>query len=185
MNVNDLKKTGVIIEYNNEPYQVVLSQHSKTARGQSFIRTKIKNLVNGQVLEKTFSQGDKIKQADIEKAKASFLYKENNKFFFMNNENYEQFFLEEKLLTNKKNFLKDGISVDILIFNKEAVAIDLPKKINLKVIEAPPGIKGDSATSPSKTIILETGLKINAPIFIKVGDVVRVNTETGQYVERV
>lgn len=185
MDVNELKKTGIIINFDNSPYQVIFSQHSKTARGRSFIRTKIKNLITGQILEKTFSSSDKIEKADIEKTKANFLYHEDDKFFFMNNENYEQFFLNKKILSNQEIFLKEGTEVEVLIFNQNPVNIELPKKINLKVIEAPPSIKGNSSTSPSKTVILETGVKINTPIFIKKGDIIKINTTTGEYVERV
>lgn len=185
MDINDLKKTGVVINFNNEPYQVIYSQHSKTARGQAFVRTKLKNLITGQVLEKTFNASDKIRKTDIEKSKANYLYTQEDKFFFMDASSYEQFFLNRSLLSGKEKFLKQGIEVKVLIFNKNPVNIELPKKIELKVIEAPPNIKGDSATTPTKTVILETGIKLNVPIFIKKGDIVRINTETEEYVERV
>lgn len=184
MHINDLKKMGTIINLNNEPYSVIFSQHSKTARGQAFIRTKLKNLITGQVLEKTFNASDKIIEADIEKSKANYLYKESDKLFFMDADTYEQFFLSHTFLIDKEKFLKQGEEVRVLIFNKNPVNIELPKKVNLIVIEAPPSIKGDSATAPTKTIILETGTKINAPIFIKKGDTVIVNTDTGEYVSR-
>jgi elongation factor P len=185
MDINDLKKTGVIIDFNNEPYQIIFSQHSKTARGRAFVRTKMKNLLNGQILEKTFNSSDKIKGSSVDKSKACFLYQKENHFFFMDNHTYEQFFLDKKSLSGQEKFLKEGLEVDVILYNKKPINIELPKKIDLKVIEAPPGIKGDSATSPSKTIVLETGLKINAPIFIKENDLVRINTNTGEYVERV
>jgi len=185
MQVNDLKKTGIVITLNNEPYQVIFSQHSKTARGQSFVRTKLKNLSTGQVLEKTFNASDKVEQANIEKIKANFLYIEEGKIFFMNNQNYEQFFLPLKPLIDKKKFLKEGLEVDILFFNKTPINIDLPKKVNLKVIEAPPSVRGDSATTPTKTVTLETEARITVPIFVKKNDLIRVNTDTGEYVERV
>jgi len=185
ININDLKKTSLVINFNNEPYQVVFSQHSKTARGQSFIRTKLKNLITNQVLEKTFGQGDRLEKADIEKSKANFLYQNQEDFFFMDNHSYEQFSLNKKSLSWQENLLKEGLEVNVLIFNQKPVNIELPKKIDLLVIDAPPGIKGDSATSPSKIITLETGLKINAPIFIKQGDLIKINTETGEYVERI
>lgn len=184
MDINALKKTGVVIAFNNEPYQVIYSQHSKTARSQAFVRTKIKNLITGQVLERTFNSSNKIELADIEKTKANFLYSEKNKFFFMNNQTYEQFFLNQSSLSGQEKFLKEGTEVSVLIFNKEPVNIDLPKKVDLKVVESPPSIKGDSATSPMKIITLETGVKISVPIFIKKGDLIRVNTETGEYVSR-
>jgi len=185
MQVNDLKKTGIVITLNNEPYQVIFSQHSKTGRGQSFVRTKLKNLATGQVLEKTFNASDRVEAANIEKIKANFLYIEEEKVFFMNNQNYDQFFLPLKSLVDKKNFLKEGLEVDVLFFNNNPINVDLPKKVSLKVIEAPPSIKGDSATTPTKTVVLETKAKIIVPIFVKRGDLIKVNTDTGGYVERV
>ncbi len=184
LGINDLKKIGTIIKFNNEPYQVIYSQHSHTARGGASLRAKLKNLITGQVLEKTFSSSDKIEEADIEKSKASFLYSEIDKFYFMDSHTYEQFFIDRATLTEQKKFLKEGSEIEVLLFNKNPVNIELPKKIELKVIEAPPGIKGDSATSPSKTATLETGLKLMVPNFIKKGDTIRVNTETGEYVNR-
>jgi len=185
MQVNDLKKKGIIITLNNEPYQVIFSQHSKTGRGQAFVRTKLKNLATGQVLEKTFNASDRVEEANIEKIKANFLYIEEEKVFFMNNQNYDQFFLPLKSLTDKKKFLKEGLGVDVLFFNKNPINVELPKKVNLRVIDAPPSIKGDSATTPTKTVVLETKAKITVPIFVKKDDLIRVNTDTGGYVERV
>lgn len=183
--INDLKKTRTIITFNNEPYKVIFSQHSKAARGGAYVRTKLKNIITGITLEKTFTGSDKIKAADIEKSTANFLYKEGDKFFFMDANTYEQFFLLSSSLSDQKQFLKEGLEVSVLIFNKNPVAIELPKKVNLKVIEAPPSIKGNSATTPTKTITLETDAQLTAPIFIKKGDIVKINTETGTYVERV
>ncbi len=185
MEINDLKKIGSVIVINGDPCQVVFSQHARTAQRRAFVRTKLKNLINGQVLEKTFNASDKIEEADIEKSKANFLYTEKDDLFFMDNRSYEQFSLKKSCLGNREKFLKEGSEVDVLIFNKNPINVDLPKKIDLVVIEAPPGIKGDSATSPTKTVTLGTGAKINVPIFIKAGDVIRINTETGTYVERV
>jgi elongation factor P len=185
MDINDLKEIGLVIKYNNEPYQIIFSQHSRAARGGAFVRTKLKNLITGQTLEKTFNSSDKIKKADIEKIKASFLYADEKKSFFMNKDNYEQFFLKNDSLGNKNNFLKEGETVEVLLFNNEPVNINLPQKVDLRVIESPPNIKGDSATSPTKNVILETGASLNVPIFIKKNDLIKVNTETGEYVSRV
>lgn len=184
-NINDLKKTGTVIVVNNEPYQVIFSQHARTAQRRAFVRTKLKNLVTGQILEKTFNASDKIGKANIEKTKANFLYIEKDDLFFMDNQTYEQFSLKKSCLRDQEKFLKEGTEVVILMFDKKPINVELPKKINLRVIEAPPGIKGDSATTPTKTVTLETGAKINVPIFIKTGDTIRINTESGGYVERV
>ena len=185
MNINDLKKTGTIIEIENIPYKVIFSQHSQTGRGRAFIRTKLKNLITGQLIEKTFNASDKISEADISKSTANFLYNKDERFYFMDATNYQQFFLDKKTLNNKINFLKEGLEVKTIIFKKNPIEIELPKKVVLEVIQAPPSIKGDSATSPSKIVTLETGAKLSVPIFIKKGDKIRINTETGLYVERV
>jgi len=185
MDINNLKKTGLVIKLNNEPYQITFSQHSRTARGGAFVRTKLKNLITGQTLEKTFNSSDKVQGADIEKAKANFLYSENDKFFFMNNNTYEQFFLNINSLNGQEKFLKEGEEVEVLLFEKNPVNIELPQKVNLKIIESPPNIKGDSATSPSKNVVLETGFSINVPVFISKDDIIKINTETGEYLSRV
>lgn len=185
LTINDLKKTGLIIQLNNEPYQVIYSQHARTAQRRPFVRTKLKNLITGQILEKTFNSSDRIEEADVEKSKANFLYAENDNFFFMDSQSYEQFFLNKNSLFGQEKFLKEGLEVNTLIFNKNPVNIELPKKVDLKIIEAPPSIRGDSATTPTKTVTLETGARINVPIFVKRGDIVRINTETGEYVERI
>ncbi len=184
MDINSLKKSGLVIKLNNEPYQITFSQHSRTARGGAFVRTKLKNLITGQTLEKTFNSSDKIEKANIEKANANFLYSQNDKFFFMNNNTYEQFFLNVNSLGNQKKFLKEGEEVEVLLFEKNPVNIELPQKVNLKVVESPPNIKGDSATSPSKNVVLETGFTINTPVFISKNDIIKINTETGEYVNR-
>jgi len=185
MNINNLKKPGIVVKFNDEPYQIVFFQHSRTARGGAFVRTKLKNLITGQTLEKTFNSSDKVQEAKIEKTKANFLYSKNNKFFFMNQSTYEQFFLDAKSLGGQKKFLKEGEEVQILIFEKKPVNIELPKKINVKVVESPPNIKGDSVITPTKIVKIETGFTINVPIFINKNDIIKINTETGKYVNRV
>jgi len=185
MNINDLKKIGTVIKLNDEPYIVLSSQHARTAQRKAFIRTKLRNLNSGIVLEKTFQAGDKIEEADLEKRKASYLYQQNDQYFFMDQKNFDQFSLNKNSLAGQEKFLKEGLGVVILFFEGQPINLELPKKIDLKVIQAPPGVKGDSATAATKIITLETGLEINAPLFIKEGDTVRVNTETGEYVERV
>lgn len=185
MDINNLKKTGLVIKYNSEPYQIIFSQHSRTARGGAFVRTKLKNLITGQTLEKTFNSSDKIEGADIEKANASFLYSEDDKLFFMNNSTYEQFFLNVSSLGSQRKFLKEGGIVEVLLFEGSPVNIELPQKVELRVIESPPNVKGDSATSPSKNVVLETGFTINVPVFVSKDDIIKINTETGEYVSRV
>ncbi len=177
-------KIGKIILTNDEPYIVVKADHHKMGRGGAVLKTKLKNLITGNVLEKTFQGNDKAKEADISRKKANYLYKDNQDAFLMDNENYEQFSINLEQIGDKQKFLKDGIDVDVLYFNGQPMTIDLPIKMQFKVISAPPGIKGNSAGNVTKQIELETGATINAPLFINEGDSIKVNTDTGEYVER-
>lgn len=183
LTINNIK-TGKNIILNGEPYAVLYHEHSKTGRAGAVLRTKIKNLKTGAVLEKTFQGADKVSEADISKSKAQYLYKDAGGYNFMENETYDQFALLEKVLGDAFNYLIEGTEVTVLNFNDDPINIELPVKIKLKVIEAPPGIKGDTISSGGKTVTLETGMKINTPLFVKVGDEIIVNTQTGEYVSR-
>ncbi|MFH1427373.1 MAG: elongation factor P, partial [Patescibacteria group bacterium] len=156
----------------------------KTGRGGAVLKTKLKNLINGNILEKTFQGNDKAVEAETETKKVNYLYKDENEAYFMDNETYDQFSLNLDQIGERQKFLKDGTEVNLLYFSGNPVALELPVKIELKVISAPPGVKGNSAGNVTKQIELETGAKINAPLFINEGDVIRVNTDTGEYVER-
>jgi len=184
LSLNDLK-LGRVISLNNEPYQVVFYQHIKVARGGAVAKTKLKNLITGATLDKTFSGSDKIDEADLERSKANFLYQNNDSYTFMDNQSYEQFELERETIGLQADFLKEGQTVDTMIYQGKPVSIKLPIKIELKVVESPPGVKGDTAGSATKMITLETGKQIKAPLFINQDEIIRVNTETGEYVERV
>ena len=183
LTISELKQ-GTVLKHNNEPYVITWTQHVQMGRGGAILRTKIKNLISGNVLEMTFKGNEKAEEADLERGRANYLYKDEGAAYFMDNANYEQFDIALDQIGNKINFLKEGEDVDVLYFNKNAVNIDLPVKVVLKVIEAPPGIKGDTAQGGSKQVTLETGHVINSPLFIKEGDNVRINTETDEYVER-
>lgn len=177
-------KTGKNIILNGEPYAVLYHEHSKTGRAGAVLRTKIKNLTTGAVLERTFQGADKIEEADISKTKAQYLYKDAGGYAFMDNETYDQFTLSEKVSGDAFNYLIEGTEVTVLNFNDNPVNIELPIKMKLRVVEAPPGIKGDTASSGGKTVVLETGIKVNTPLFVKAGDEIIVNTQTGEYVSR-
>jgi len=186
MDINDLKKQGIVIKLDGEPYQVLKSQHARTAQRRAFVRTTLKNLISNKTIEKTFNAGDKIEEAEIKKVKANFLYQLKEKFYFMNLENFEEISLNENQVGEKKFFLKEGLEISLIYFEDQPIALELPQKIELKIVEAPPAVKGDTSQGTTmKTIILETGLKIEAPFFIEVGDKIIVNTETKKYVERV
>ena len=183
LNINDLK-TGITFKYAGDPYIILKAAHLKMGRGAAVLQSKIKNLKTGVTLEHTFKPADKFDEADLEKRKADFLYSQDNKCYFMD-ENYEQFFIEKSLIAEQLKFIKEGSSVNILYFEDKPISLELPPKINLKVVYAPPAVRGDTAQgSVKKMVKLETGAEINAPIFIKQGDIIKINTETGQYVER-
>ncbi len=185
MDINELKKIGSMIEINGQPFVVLESQHARTAQRRAFVRTKLKNLISGVTMEKTFNAGDQVKEADVERAKANFLYQNDQNIHLMNMSTYDQVALNKNILAGKEKYLKEGQEVIIILFNQNPINVELPKKVELKVTEAPPGIRGDSATNIMKQVMLETGLKINAPLFIKENDIIRVNTDSGEYVERV
>ncbi|HFC36144.1 MAG TPA: elongation factor P [Candidatus Moranbacteria bacterium] len=178
-------KTGKNIVLDGEPYKVLYDEHSKMGRAGAVLRTKLRNLITGAVLEKTFQGADKVEEADVEKTFAQFLYREGDSFIFMDNSSYEQFSLSGDVIGKLKDFLVEGTEVGILNFNGAPINVELPVKIKLKVTEAPPGIKGDTASGGDKLVTLETGAKITTPLFVEKGDVIVVNTEKGEYVSRV
>lgn len=183
LGLNDIK-TGKNIVLEGVPYAVLYQEHSKTGRAGSVLRTRLKNLVTGAVLEKTFQGADQLEEADITKSKAQFLYKEGDDFAFMDNESYEQFTLSEKVLDSATSYLKEGLEITVLNFNGNPINIELPVKMKLKVVEAPPGIRGNTVSTGGKVVTLETGLKVSAPLFVNEGDEIIVNTEKGEYVSR-
>ncbi len=174
-------KKGSKIVYQNEPFEVIYEQHSKTGRAGAVLRTKLKNLITGAVINKTFQGSDKIEPLEIENRKAQFLYSEKKIYYFMDSENYEQFELSEEVLSDSIEFLKDGSDVDVFYFKDQPININLPIKMAFEVIESPPGVKGNTADGGSKQVTIETGTKINTPLFIKTGDIIQVNTETKEY----
>jgi len=186
-NIDSLNKirTGLTLNVEGQPYVVVSANFMRCQQRKPVMQTKLKNLIDGKVLEINFKPGDKIETADLQRSKVNYLYCEGNECYFMDNENFEQFSLPAENIGKQKDFLIDGADIEILKFNGKPVSVELPKKVELKVTEAPIGVRGDSAQGATKQITLETGKKINAPLFIKEDDVVRVNTETGEYVERV
>ena len=177
-------KIGEIIKINNEPYAVIKTDHHKMGRGGAVLKTKLRNLITGNILEKTFQGNEKAEEAETETKKTNFMYKDENQAYFMDNETYEQFGLSLEQIGEKQKFLKEGTDVDTLYFSDKPVAIDLPIKMDLKVVSAPPGVKGNSAGNVNKQVELETGAKINAPMFVKEGDIIKINTDTGEYAAR-
>lgn len=182
---NDLKK-GIRFILNEEPYEVLDSSFVFKGRGSSVVQTKIKNLITGDTLSRTFHPGEEFKEVEIEKIEVKFLYSHRERFFFSKKDSpSERFDLAKEVIGPSIQFLKPNQIVEGISFDNKIINVSLPIKINLKVTEAPPGIKGDRAQGGTKIVILETGAKINTPLFIKEGDMVEVNTETGEYVRRI
>lgn len=177
-------RVGTFIQFNGEPYEVVESSHMKMGRGKAVMRTKLRHLVSGNTLENTFKANDKIEEANLSRSKASFLYTDDSSAHFMDQTSFEQFFIDKKALGDKVKFLKDGLLVDVMLIDGTPVTVQIPKKIEYTVTEAPPGVKGDTATNVFKTVTLENGLELRAPLFINKDDKIIVNTDTGDYVER-
>lgn len=180
----DLKK-GIRIILEGEPYEILESSPLKKAQRRVVIQTKIKNLISGNVFSRNFHQGESFEEAELLKFKAKFLYCHRGKCVFCKEEKpSERFELRESQIGEQSRFLKPGQIVEGITFNNKIINVSLPIKVYLKVVEAPPGEKGGRAQSGTKQVILESGAKINAPLFIEVGDIIEVNTETGEYVRR-
>jgi len=185
LSINDLK-TGTIFIFEGQPYQVLEFKHTHVGRGGSSLQTKIKNLVNGKIIAKTFKPLDSFEEADIDWRELKYLYNHRGEFWFCDpNDLAKRTMLEELKLGEEKKFLKKEAVVRTIIFNNEIKGIELPIKVDLQVAEAPPSIKGNSAQGGTKVVVLETGAEIKTPLFIEAGDIVRVNTRTGEYAERV
>lgn len=182
---SDLRK-GVRIILEGEPYEIIEARPLKMAQRRVVLQTKMRNLITGNLFSRNFQQGETFEEAKLSKFEAKFLYSHRNRYFFSEKNNpLKRFDFDASQIGEQANFLKPGQIVEGIIFQGKVINISLPIKINLKVIEAPPGFKGDRAQAGTKTIILETGAKINVPLFIKEGDIIEVNTQTGEYVRRI
>ena len=179
-------KVGTAIQVDGHPYIVTRSQFSKQARGGGVMKTIVKSLLTGNSLPMTFQGNDKVEPAEITYSKAQFLYAQGDEYFFMDNESYEQFSFTKEDLGDQYGYLVDGADVDMQNFDDKPINVKLPPKVNLKVTEAAAGVKGDTAQGKvTKPAVLETGISIAVPLFINEGHLIRINTETGEYCERV
>ena len=184
MDISDIK-LGSILLFQNEPMQVIWHNRMRTAQRKPVMQTKLRNVISGKVIEYSFKFGEKVVEADVSREKAGFLYTDAEGTHFMNSENFETVDFPKDITIEQEPFLKEGTEVQILRFNGKPVSIELPIKVELKVVEAPPSMTGNSGGNVTKPITLETGLVVNAPMFIKEGETVRVDTRDGEYVERV
>ncbi|MGI9860029.1 elongation factor P [Moorella naiadis] len=180
---NDFR-TGLTIEVDGDVYTVVEFMHVKPGKGSAFVRTKLKNRRTGAVIERTFRAGEKVNRAIVERREMQYLYNDGDNYYFMDTETFEQISLRKEQLDDAVKYLKDNMNIFVLTHNGETIGIELPNSVELKVVETEPGIKGDTATGGTKNAVLETGAVIQVPLFIETGDVLRIDTRTGEYIER-
>lgn len=183
MDISDIK-LGAIVLMNGQPCQVIWSNRMRTAQRKPVMQTKLKNVITGKVIEYSFKFGEKVEEADVSRERANFLYADKDGTHFMNQETFETVDMPKDVTEEQEKFLKEGLEVQILRFNNKPVSIELPIKIELKVTEAPPAITGNSGGSVTKPVTLESGLVVQTPMFIKEGDIIRIDTRTDEYVER-
>ncbi len=181
---SDIRK-GLKIEIDGVPYVIVDFQFVKPGKGVAFTRTRLKNLETGAVLDRTFRTGEKIDVPEMEERNMEYLYKEGESYCFMDTDTYDQLYVDEAVLGDGAKFLTENLPVKVLLHNGRPLAVELPNFVELEVTQADPGVKGDTASGATKPVTLETGAKIQVPLFINEGDVLRIDTRTGAYVERV
>lgn len=169
---------------NGEVCSVIWFQHHKPGKGGAFMKVKCKSVRGGQIVEKTFRASEKVPQAIVEKKTMQFLYKEGDRLVFMDTSDYSQVYVQEKFLAEKKGFLLEGEEIELAIYDGEVISAELPPQVRIKVIESAPGLKGDTVSGTTKKVKLETGLKIDVPLFINEGENILVDTRTGKYVSR-
>ncbi len=182
--VNELRK-GTTFTLDGEIYKVLEYQHHKPGRGKATIRTKIRNLRTGTTLEKHFISGDRVQDIRIDKVEVQYLYKDGELYYFMNTETYDQPVLPTATLGDMVNYLTENMILTLSFYEGEPIDVIMPSAVDLKVVDAPVAIAGDTATGATKQITVETGFKVTVPLFVNEGDTVRVDTRTGEYVTRV
>lgn len=178
-------RNGLTIELDNNVYQVVEFQHVKPGKGAAFVRTKLRDIKNGGVVERTFRPTEKCPQAHIEKKDMQYLYNDGDLYHFMDVETYDQFALNEEAIGDSLKFVKENEMVKMLSHNGNIFAIEPPLFVELEITETEPGFKGDTATGASKPAIVETGASVNVPLFVEQGDKISIDTRTGEYLKRV
>lgn len=180
----DFRK-GLKIEIDGEPYVIVDFQHVKPGKGGAFVRTRLKSLVSGNVIDQTFRSGDRVDKPDLDEREMQFLYEAGGEFHFMDTQTFEQLFLTTDQLGGSKDYLKENLVIKVLFHNKRPIGIEVPMFVELKVIQADPGVRGDTATGATKPVTLESGAVIQVPLFVEEGDTVRIDTRTREYITRV
>jgi elongation factor P len=180
----DFRK-GLKIEIGGEPFVIVDFQHVKPGKGGAFVRTRLKSLVSGNVIDQTFRSGDRVDKPDLEEREMQFLYQTGEEFHFMDTQTFEQLFLTAENLGENKDFLKENGLIKALFHNKRPIGVEVPMFVELKIIKSDPGMRGDTATGATKPATLESGAVIQVPLFVEEGDVIRIDTRTREYITRV
>ncbi len=178
-------RNGVRLMVEGEPFYIVEFQHVKPGKGGAFVRTKLKSYLSGNVLDRTFRSGERFEEPDLEEREMQFLYATGGSFTFMDTETYEQLTFEKSQLGENADLLKENMVVKILIYEHRPIAVELPIFIELKVVDAEPGVRGDTASGGTKPAIVETGATVKVPLYLEVGTVIKIDTRTRSYVERV
>jgi len=178
-------RNGIILNLDGELLKIIEFQHIKLGRGGARVRTRFKNIRTGQVIENTFRSGERIDIVRLDAVEMQYLYHDGNHYIFMNTENYEQVPLDEELFKDASRFVKENEIVRVLFNGSKAVDIEIPPHVNLEIVKTDPGMRGDTVTGATKPAVLETGFTVMVPLFVNAGDKVRIDTRTGEYVERV
>jgi len=178
-------KNGMTIELDGVLYQIVEFQHVKPGKGGAFVRTKLKNFKTGAVIDKTFRAGEKVEQAVVNRRPMQYLYNDGSDYIFMDTETYEQINISKSLLEEEAKYLKEGTNVLVAMHEGLAIGVELPTAVELEVAQTDPGVKGDTASGGTKPATLETGVVVQVPLFIQQGDIIKVDTRTGEYITRV
>lgn len=175
---------GIFIEFKNEPHQIVDTTHVNPGKGSAFVRTRLKSLKTGKVQEFTYKSGESVTEIPVVTREMQFLYKEGDNYLFMDNASYEQFTISSAMMGDYSRWLKSNDTYQILVNGEEAVGLRFPKKVRLKVLEATDGAKGNTVSGATKTVVMETGAIVTVPLFIKQGEIIAIDPETGAYLER-
>ncbi len=178
-------RNGLKIEFDGDPYLMIAFQHVKPGKGGAFVRTKLKNMATGRVLDKTFRGGEKVAAAEVEQKQMQFLYRDGDYYYFMDTDTYEQTHLQADQLGDARELMPENVVITMMYYKGKSIGVDLPIFVELKVLETDPGLRGDTSSGGSKPANMESGAVIQVPLFINIGDTLRVDTRSREYIERV
>jgi elongation factor P len=184
IDVNELRK-GVTFEVDGQIFRVLEYTHNKPGRGNATIRTKLRNLKTGATIERTFQSGDRVQDIRLDHHQVQYLYHDGSLYYFMDTETYEQPAISDTMLEDSVNYLKEGLEVKLTLYQDEPIEVELPAAVELKIVQADVGVRGDTATGANKLVTTETGLKVQVPLFVNEGDTIKVDTRSGAYLTRV